>query len=93
MNEESIHIFEIPDTGGVIGNCTIGTVRGHTLLVAQVVAVQHVDGGKAERAGGESRFLSVGHLVHNLHIAEGESGLCGRFVLAPVADGHSDAFA
>ena len=34
MNE-SVHVLEVPDAGSVVGDCAIGTVGSHTLLVAQ----------------------------------------------------------
>lgn len=43
MNEESVHVLEVPDAGSVVGDCAIGTVGSHTLLVAQVMTVQHID--------------------------------------------------
>ena len=70
MNEESVHVLEVPDAGSVVGDCAIGTVGSHTLLVAQVMTVQHIDRGEAERSGGESRLLSLGHLVQYLHVAK-----------------------
>ena len=57
------------------------------------MTVQHIDRGEAERSGGESRLLSLGHLVQYLHVAKSKSRLCHTVGLTAIADGYGNTFA